>query len=458
MAPIAASVSTVRARKRPSASSASAASVTLSRAWSSAMKLSVRSPIQATGRPRCRTSHSTSAYSRNSPPFSPKPPPTSGGEVTRSCRSGTLSTAPASTLRTWCGVCSGAVRCQRCAPSSQEPIATRGSRGLAWTRWLTRRSRVTWSAFAMACRAAAASPTSKVKLQFSGMPGQSCGAPGAPARAVSVTGSSGSYVTPTASAASSAALRDVATAAATASPTKRTRSVARMRCGGSRMSRGRPAASRGRLTQGMVPRPAASSSAPVTMARTPGMARAASVSMERRRACACGERNTTSCAVPGGTRSPVKRPRPRSRRPSSRRWRRDACPKRSAMVGLRQPRAAEAVLHHGMILPATVPLGNCASASLIGAHARGVSPPPPLRASMLKKRACDAYLARVCLLSPVMTAVSWMGVAVSVTSPPAVGTWPSPGRRCGLHGPGPGAPLRGAVSEPADRTGSRGRR
>ncbi len=97
-APILATVLTRSARKRPSASSASAASVTLSRPWASAMKDSERVSIHFTGRPTRFEASSVSGPSLNRADFMPKLPPTSPA-MTRTRASGTLSTRVARSER-----------------------------------------------------------------------------------------------------------------------------------------------------------------------------------------------------------------------------------------------------------------------------------------------------------------------------------------------------------------------
>ena len=77
---------------------------------------------------------------------------------------------------------------------------------------------------------------------------------------------------------------DCASTATTASPTKRTTSCASARRGGE--AQGLPSA---RFMNGLVGiglTPAATNSAPVTTAITPGIARAAAVSIDTMRACA----------------------------------------------------------------------------------------------------------------------------------------------------------------------------
>ena len=88
---MAAIVVTRIARKLPSLSSASSASVTLSRACASDRKASVRVLIHFTARPVSLDASSTSGASLNTGVFMPKLPPTSP-VVTRSLLSGTFST------------------------------------------------------------------------------------------------------------------------------------------------------------------------------------------------------------------------------------------------------------------------------------------------------------------------------------------------------------------------------
>src|SRR5688572_9966516 len=55
-------------------------------------------------------------------------------------------------------------------------------------------------------------------------------------------------------------------------------------------------------------------SAAVRTARTPGKSRARLVSIETRRACACDERSTAACSIPGTWTSSTKRARPATNR------------------------------------------------------------------------------------------------------------------------------------------------
>ena len=64
------------------------------------------------------------------------------------------------------------------------------------------------------------------------------------------------------------------------------------------------------------------------IAATPGIARAASVSIERILACACGERSTISHSAPSAGLSSMNCPRPVTSRWSSRRLTLSPAPKR----------------------------------------------------------------------------------------------------------------------------------
>src|SRR6266568_6692028 len=68
------------------------------------MMLSMRSPTHFTGRPVLRAAHTTSTSSGKTPPFIPKPPPTSG-DTTRKFSSRSRNTLPASVARMRCGTC-----------------------------------------------------------------------------------------------------------------------------------------------------------------------------------------------------------------------------------------------------------------------------------------------------------------------------------------------------------------
>ena len=102
---MAAMVFTRSARKLPSLSSASSASVTLSRACASLRKASVRVLIHFTGRPVSLDASSTSGVSLKTGDFMPKLPPMSP-VMMRTLLSGTFSTL-ARSARIGCGRCIG---------------------------------------------------------------------------------------------------------------------------------------------------------------------------------------------------------------------------------------------------------------------------------------------------------------------------------------------------------------
>ncbi len=102
-----------------------------------------------------------------------------------------------------------------------------------------------------------------------------------------------------------------ATTQATRSPTNRTLSTGN----GGRSTGFSP--SIGGATRSVVA--ALATSAPVHTATTPGRVRAAAVSIRSMRAWACGLRTNTACSAPATAMSPTKRPRPVTRRTSSRR-------------------------------------------------------------------------------------------------------------------------------------------
>src|SRR5450631_4028891 len=108
---------------------------------------------------------------------------------------------------------------------------------------------------------------------LSGASAHTAGAPGLVAATGSTTDGSTSYSTAIASAAVCAATRDVATTAATGSPAKRTTSWASNRRGGAVI--GLPPGRMNTISVGMVPTSAATRSAPVYTASTPGMPLAA---------------------------------------------------------------------------------------------------------------------------------------------------------------------------------------
>ena len=117
----------------------------------------------------------------------------------------------------------------------------------------------------------------------------SCNTAGEPtARPGSTTAGSVSYSTSIASAASRAWIAVSATTIATWSPTCSTLSTQMIGCGGSFM--GEPSRLWISQPQGKPPIFESATSRPVKIATTPGIARAAAVSIETMRACACGER------------------------------------------------------------------------------------------------------------------------------------------------------------------------
>ncbi len=77
---------------RPSASSAKAAWVMLSRPWKSVRKPSLRSAVQRTGRPVRMAAQGQSTASGWTRERLPNPPPTSG-QTTSICEGGTFSAA-----------------------------------------------------------------------------------------------------------------------------------------------------------------------------------------------------------------------------------------------------------------------------------------------------------------------------------------------------------------------------
>ena len=129
----------------------------------------------------------------------------------------------------------------------------------------------------------------------------------------------------TRSAASSACCGVFATTIATASPTWRTRPVASTGIGAATI--GLPSRPGNAEAGGMPPRPSAATSAPEKTPSTPGMARAAPVSIPRSSACPTGARTKTAWAWPSRFTSSVNRAWPVIRTSSSRRQR-SAPPKR----------------------------------------------------------------------------------------------------------------------------------
>jgi hypothetical protein len=160
------------------------------------------------------------------------------------------------------------------------------------SRWLTTRCLTTTSAPSIAVAVPSLSPTAHSNTTLFGAFSWSCGAPGWVAFSASMTAGSGSQSTSIASRASTACSGVSAITAATPSPVHFTSSVAR---------------TRGMLTLFWTPLdpPAGHAmgsglygmSAPVSTSWTPGMARAAAVSMLRMRAWAYGLRRIAQWAI-----------------------------------------------------------------------------------------------------------------------------------------------------------------
>ena len=155
----------------------------------------------------------------------PKPPPTSPTR-TRTCSLTRPGSAAAMPSRTAVGIWLDSVTVSRPLAESGSASTTRGSIEAGARRWLTMSSDTTCAARWNAASAAAASPCFISEAMLSGACSHSTGAPGRMACSVSVTEGRSSKSTITASAPFIAASRDSATTAATASPTKRTRSKA----------------------------------------------------------------------------------------------------------------------------------------------------------------------------------------------------------------------------------------
>jgi hypothetical protein len=116
------------------------------------------------------------------------------------------------------------------------------------------------------------------------------GASGESASSVAVTEGSGSYSTAIGSAASFARSTLSATTKATGSPTSIVRSFASAGRDGTNIAE--PSRRWRGMTGRGAPKFSAAQSAPVSTASTPGIRCAKRMSIERMRACACGERRT----------------------------------------------------------------------------------------------------------------------------------------------------------------------
>ena len=179
-------------------------------------------------------------------PLVPKPPPTSGGAITRTRSSGTPSW-PAITPRWRCTICTAPHTVSE--SPSQRATRPRGSSGCAPPR--DSRTRVFTTTGAEAS-AAAASPTCCRHSATTLLPTSSCTtvAPAAIAASTSTTAGSASYSTRIRSSASCARYGSSATTTATASPTNRTRSRASDRDTARNGQRGMRRIDRHRLPRG----------------------------------------------------------------------------------------------------------------------------------------------------------------------------------------------------------------
>ena len=270
--------------------------ITKSRPWTSETMSSDRVSVHFTGRPSSIAALAATMYSTYTAAFGPKPPPTHG-QRTRSCSGSSPSTgasAPCAACGAWCDT-------QQVTPPSGSPGTARitlHSIGTPARRWLT----IVTSATASApSSASTSSPNVVPKQMFEPCSGNSSGALGSSAAAAVVTAGSASTSTITDSAASTACVRVSATTAATMSPTKRTRSLAKI----------------GRLTSaGIIGKPwngASPRSLPSAAeytATTPGIDSASLVSTEVMVPWATAERTNTTWAVPSCSRSSTYLPAP----------------------------------------------------------------------------------------------------------------------------------------------------
>ena len=188
------------------------------------MRFSLRSSIQATGRPRRRASQTTTASSRASGTFWPKAPPTSGA-TTRRSDSGMPSRSQITVRTTW-GICTEACSVVRPLYRSVAACEPRASSGrAAWRPETMSRSITVGAASSAAARPGVAISPATITFD-SDSPGCTSGAPGARAASRLTAAGSGSMSSSTCSARSSASAAVSATTTATGSPTYRTRSRA----------------------------------------------------------------------------------------------------------------------------------------------------------------------------------------------------------------------------------------
>src|SRR3974390_3269847 len=194
------------------------------------------------------------------------------------------------------------------------------------------------AACAKARSVAAASPKRVSTRVLFGTSSQMAGGPGCMASSECSTNGISSYAISTASAASGACAFVFATTIATASPTWRALSAGNNRCGPMKIAPPPGAVSFmssrvfGTGSCGMAPSPSAAQSVPVYTPSTPGIASALALSIERMRACGCGERTIAAQAWPSKLKSSVNCPFPTTSRASSVRGM--GCPRKRKDAGL----------------------------------------------------------------------------------------------------------------------------
>jgi len=149
-----------------------------------------------------------------------------------------------------------------------------------------------------AAKAASTPPVSRlrVKHRLSPSSGWISGVAGSSAVCISVTAGRSCHSTCRCCSASSACARVSATTATTGSPCQQARSIASACCGADFMPARWPSVA----THGWQ---TVATSAPSTIAITPGIARAASRVILTMRQCATGERQYTTCAMRGSLMS-----------------------------------------------------------------------------------------------------------------------------------------------------------
>ncbi len=175
-------------------------------------RFSLRDSIQRTACPVCLAAQATAMASRSTATLAPNPPPTSGA-ITRTF-AGSRPRVPAMAPRASCAFW---VLDQIVSRSPVQAAASaRGSSGTGARRWLTIVRSITTSQPSKL--ASSQSPAVPVPSRLLSVPGNSSVSPVRPSSMLGTAGS-GSYSTPTSSAASSPWYRPSVSTMATGSPT-----------------------------------------------------------------------------------------------------------------------------------------------------------------------------------------------------------------------------------------------